>query len=155
MTLSDAGLGFRIAVGPLKLRQEGLLQRLFSTFAKGWPGIGLLCLRLGAGMTLFRDGFAGLAQSPHQQILRSLMEAAAGLLLWAGLWTPVARTAAAMIGLWSVYARFGDPWNQVLLALLGAGMAMLGPWSIDARIFGRKRIKIFGLAGLSSYTSKE
>jgi hypothetical protein len=33
---------------------------------------------------------------------------------------------------------------HILLAALGAGLAMIGPgaWSVDARLFGRKRIRI-------------
>jgi uncharacterized membrane protein YphA (DoxX/SURF4 family) len=38
----------------------------------------------------------------------------------------------------------GDTWIHVFLAAIAASMAMLGPgaWSIDARLFGRKRIDI-------------
>jgi putative oxidoreductase len=37
-----------------------------------------------------------------------------------------------------------DPWMHVRLGALGAALAMLGPgaWSVDARLFGRKRIEI-------------
>ena len=37
-----------------------------------------------------------------------------------------------------------DPWIHILLGALGAALAMLGPgaWSVDARLFGRKRIQI-------------
>jgi uncharacterized membrane protein YphA (DoxX/SURF4 family) len=64
------------------------------------------------------------------------------LLLWVGLWTPVAAVAEAalQIGL----AAFSQPFNAVtaIYAALGMGLAMLGPgsWSLDARLFGRKRI---------------
>ena len=129
----------------LTYKREPLLQRLFSTFAKGWPGMGLLCLRLGAAIVLFHNGVVGSVESPYQQhFLRPLIEAAAGLFLCAGLWTPIAGGAAAIIGLWGAFWRSGDPWSQILLAILGAGLAMLGPgaWSIDARLFGRKRINI-------------
>jgi len=39
-----------------------------------------------------------------------------------------------------------DPWMHVRLGALGAALAMLGPgaWSVDAHIFGRKRIEILG-----------
>ena len=42
----------------------------------------------------------------------------------------------------SLYSSHPDGhWNHVFLAVLTAGVAMLGPgaWSIDARLFGRKR----------------
>jgi putative oxidoreductase len=37
-----------------------------------------------------------------------------------------------------------DLWIPVILAALGAALAMVGPgaWSVDARLFGRKRIDI-------------
>ena len=121
------------------------MQRLFSSFAKGWPGTGLLCLRLGAAIALFHDGVGGWVESPHQQhLLRLVIEAVAGVLVSAGLWTPVVGTAIAMIGLWSVFSGTGDPWSQLQLAILGAGLAMIGPGarSVDARLFGRKRISL-------------
>jgi putative oxidoreductase len=72
-----------------------------------------------------------------------LIDAAAGLLLAAGLWTPVAGGVAAIIGLWGVFWRSGDLWSNISLAILGVGLAMLGPgaWSVDAHLFGRKRIR--------------
>ena len=121
------------------------MQRLFSTFANGWPGVGLLCLRLGAGVVLFHDGLAGSMESTHPtQLLKLLVEAAAVLFLAAGLWTPIAGGVAAILGLWGAFWRSGDPWSHILLAILGAGLAMLGPgaWSVDARLFGRKRVII-------------
>jgi len=107
--------------------------------------MGLLCLRLGAGIALFHNGFVGSVESPHQQhLLRLLIEAAAGLFLCAGLWTPIAGGVAAIIGLWGAFSGPGDSWSQLQLAILGAGLAMLGPgaWSVDARLFGRRRIRI-------------
>jgi putative oxidoreductase len=105
--------------------------------------VGLLCLRLGTAIALFHDGVAGLAESPHY-FLRLLIDVAAGLFLSAGLWTPIACGVAAIVGLWGAFWRSGDPWSHMLLAILGAGLAMLGPgaWSVDARLFGRKRIRI-------------
>ena len=37
-----------------------------------------------------------------------------------------------------------DKWIHIFLAILAAGIAMLGPgaWSIDARLFGRRRVDI-------------
>jgi putative oxidoreductase len=107
--------------------------------------MGLLCLRLGAGVALFRAVVAGSVESPyHQHLLELLIEAAAGLFLCAGLWTPVAGGATAIIGLWGVFSRPAETWSQLQLAILGAALAMLGPgaWSIDARLFGRKRINL-------------
>jgi hypothetical protein len=39
-----------------------------------------------------------------------------------------------------------DRWLHILLAILAASVAMLGPgaWSVDSRLFGRKRFEIDG-----------
>jgi hypothetical protein len=49
-----------------------------------------------------------------------------------------------MVELRSAFSPSGDPWFCVVLATFGAGLALLGPgaWSIDARLFGWKRIDI-------------
>jgi hypothetical protein len=113
------------------------LQRLFSTFPDGWPGAGLLFLRLCASIVLADFAF-GSPSAP------SLIGAAAGILLLAGLWTPIAGAVIALDQLWFVFAQSGSSRPHLLLAALGAGLAMLGPgaWSVDARLFGRKRVDI-------------
>jgi putative oxidoreductase len=123
------------------------MQRLFSTFPNGWPGFGLLLLRLGVGIALISFGVSGFfAESGELVALaRDSIEAAGAIFLILGLWTPVAGALIALNELWvafSVYFSHPDGhWNHVFLAVLTAGVAMLGPgaWSIDARLFGRKR----------------
>jgi putative oxidoreductase len=122
------------------------LQRLFSTFPDGWPGSGLLLLRLGAGIALVCLAISGfLAVREPVNIGRDLVAAIAGVFLATGLWTPVIGTLITLDELWialSTYSSLRDsPWIHVLLAVLTAGVAMLGPgaWSIDARLYGRKR----------------
>lgn len=65
-------------------------------------------------------------------------------LLVAGLWTPVAGTLTALIEIWKVFAHHGDPWVLLPLGTLGVALALLGPgaWSVDAHLFGWKRIDI-------------
>jgi len=67
-----------------------------------------------------------------------------GLLLMAGLWTPVAGSLTAIIGIWRSVNHISDAWAGMLLATLGAALAVIGPgfWSLDARLFGWKRIDI-------------
>jgi uncharacterized membrane protein YphA (DoxX/SURF4 family) len=123
------------------------LQRLFSTFADGWPGIGILLLRLLTGLTLIHSGLIGLLEAPPLiTVVLQVIAAGAGLLLLVGLWTPVAGSLAAIIKVWIAFSQFlahsGDPWTAMMLAVLGAALAMVGPgaWSIDARLFGRKHM---------------
>jgi putative oxidoreductase len=119
------------------------LQRLFSTFADGWPGRGLLLGRLLAGAALFHYGNTDLSDAyQFGPIAPQIIGTGAGILLLVGLWTPLAGALVATIEVWIAFSRPGDPWGSILLAALGATLAMVGPgaWSIDARLFGRKRI---------------
>jgi uncharacterized membrane protein YphA (DoxX/SURF4 family) len=122
-----------------------VLQRLFSMFANGWPGTGLLLLRLLTGAALIHYGILGLSEAPQfASIAPQVMGAGAGILLLVGLWTPVAGALVAIVEVWIAFARPGDPWIPIMLAVLGAALAMVGPgaWSVDARLFGRKHINI-------------
>jgi uncharacterized membrane protein YphA (DoxX/SURF4 family) len=68
----------------------------------------------------------------------------AGFLLIIGLWTPIAGTIVAFFEVWRIISQHGDLWTNVLLAGLGASLALIGPghWSLDARLFGWKRIDV-------------
>ena len=69
---------------------------------------------------------------------------AAALLLLVGLWTPIAGVAIAVLELWTTVSRTNGMENSIPLATLGAALAVLGPgsYSVDAKLFGRKRIQI-------------
>ena len=125
------------------------MQRLFSGFADGWPGTGLLLLRLLTGAALIHFGIANLGQAPPlATVVLQTIGIGAGILLLVGLWTPVVGTLAAIVKVWIALSLYfsdsGDPWIAIVQAVLGAVLAMVGPgaWSIDARLFGRKRIDI-------------
>jgi putative oxidoreductase len=119
------------------------VQRLFSTFADGWPGGGLLLQRFLAGGVLVYCGVGLVTAAPHfEPAARHILGAAAGALLLAGLWTPVAGAVIAIVEAWIAFSQPGNPWMPLMLAVLGASLAMIGPgaWSVDARLFGRKQI---------------
>lgn len=121
------------------------MQRLFSGFPDGWPGVSILFLRLGIGLSLVYDGTTGLfATDQVIPFARELLALGAGLLLLAGLWTPVSGMLAAILELWIAFSGAEPLRVALLLAALGAALAMLGPgaWSVDARLFGRRRIEI-------------
>jgi len=102
-------------------------------------------MRLVVGIALIDRGIARLWSShPIQAILLCVLAAGAGALLLAGLWTPLAGTLVAAIEMWKIFLYPGDLWICILLGTLGAALAMLGPgaWSVDARLFGWKRIHL-------------
>jgi hypothetical protein len=120
------------------------LQRLFSTFANGWPGIGLLLQRLVTGTVLLHQGIIrSFDATPCALIMPQAVGAVAGMLLLIGLWTPVAGTLVAIGDAWLLWSSAGDPVSSAMLAVLGATLAMIGPGalSIDARLFGRRHIQ--------------
>jgi len=55
----------------------------------------------------------------------------------------IAGTSVAVIELWKIAMLPGDKWVWLLLACMGAALAMLGPglWSTDARFYGWKRVE--------------
>jgi uncharacterized membrane protein YphA (DoxX/SURF4 family) len=121
------------------------VQRLFSTFPEGWPGAGLLFLRFAAAIPVLELGIEGLATTPlPDHLLLHLIAGGAATLLLAGFWTPIAGLVLAATEIGLAFSQSYDPWLHVLLGALGAALAMLGPgaWSVDARLFGRKRIHI-------------
>jgi uncharacterized membrane protein YphA (DoxX/SURF4 family) len=73
-----------------------------------------------------------------------LFTATIGLLLITGLWTPVVATVMVLLELSRIISRHGDPSSEILLCTLAIAIALLGPgaWSVDARLFGWKRIEI-------------
>jgi hypothetical protein len=74
------------------------LRRLYSTFASSWPGLGLLVMRLVVGsVLLFGAGPKLWNDPPLQTIITFASLAGAGLLLIAGLWTPLAGTVVVAI----------------------------------------------------------
>jgi putative oxidoreductase len=112
-------------------------------FPGGWPGAGLLILRLAAAVRLFVGigSLGGASHSWHHALQFATLTV--GVLLLAGLWTPIAGALQAIIHLGAIFT----PANaiiHVLPAALGVSLVMLGPgaWSIDALLFGRKRIDI-------------
>jgi putative oxidoreductase len=125
------------------------VQRLFSTFADGWPGLGLLLLRLLTAAALIHFGIVNVREAPPlATVVLQIIGAGAGMFLLVGLWTPVAGALIAIVKVWLAFSRYfshsGDPWIPIIQAALGAALAMVGTgaWSIDARLFGRKRIDI-------------
>ena len=120
------------------------MRRLFSTFAIGLPGVGLLLMRVVGGTALVARAVTTVQGGSPAAVTGVVLGIIAGLFLLAGLWTPIAGLLAALIGAWFALTQAGDPLASVLLATIGAALALVGPgaWSIDARLFGWKRIDV-------------
>jgi uncharacterized membrane protein YphA (DoxX/SURF4 family) len=101
-------------------------------------------MRLAAGLVLTGHVLAqlrtGVATEPAVLYLLAIADA---LLLFVGLWTPIAGLMLAAFELWAVFLQPADPSAKLLLAILGIALALIGPgaWSIDARLYGWKRIE--------------
>ncbi|MGO9435613.1 MAG: hypothetical protein ACLP00_15135 [Terracidiphilus sp.] len=75
--------------------------------------------------------------------LHYLIAAVVGAFLLLGLWTPVAGITIATVEVWISLAWSGNSLMAIVLAGLGATVAMIGPgmWSIDAQLYGRKHLE--------------
>jgi uncharacterized membrane protein YphA (DoxX/SURF4 family) len=118
---------------------------LFSTFAYGAPGVGLLLLRLTAGSALIFHGTAMLFEGARGgSAAIDIGKIMFGALLLVGLWTPVAGVAVAIGASWLGLSRSVALSQCVFIGILGAALALLGPgaWSVDAWLYGWKRFDI-------------
>lgn len=135
------------------LRQENSherstrLQKFFSAFPRGAPGLGLLLLRGFVALTLVVQGLAYLNSGDFSLLswfVAALAFVVGGCLL-IGFLTPV---VAVIIGGGAlISAIFPVPLpaeSLVGVIILAAAIALLGPgaFSLDARLFGRREIVI-------------
>ena len=119
------------------------MRRLYSTFAGGWPGTGLLLMRLVVGaVVLWHAGPRLWSDPPFHIIIAYVPLTLAALLLIAGLWTPIAGAVVALVAIFEIFTTHDPAVGRLLAATIAGALTMLGPGrlSIDARLFGWRRI---------------
>jgi len=100
-------------------------------------------MRLAVGSVLVVSAGPALwNEPPLPTILTSAPLVGAGILLVVGLWTPVAGAIVATIATWEILTKNPQPAVEILAGTMAGALALLGPgrWSVDARLFGWKRI---------------
>jgi uncharacterized membrane protein YphA (DoxX/SURF4 family) len=121
------------------------VRRFISSFVNGRPAFGLLLIRIAAGAALITTGREKIYFGEHLGFLiLGVFTIADGVLLTAGLWTPLAGFFALALSTSDVLIHHEGLCPAILLACLGAGLAFIGPGalSVDAWLFGLKRIDI-------------
>lgn len=68
----------------------------------------------------------------------------AAALLLVGLWTPISGSLVAAAALWAGVSSYLGLSTSLLLTAIGGALVMLGPgaWSVDARLYGWRRIDV-------------
>jgi uncharacterized membrane protein YphA (DoxX/SURF4 family) len=146
-----------MSVGRHPISEDIGLQRLFSTFPGGWPGIGLLLLRITVGATAIAAGVTPFLNRPAEPMsvgltLIAFIAIACGVLLLIGFLTP---GGAVLVAVGSAGVTFpgspslaGDLLNASpttgFVIVMAVAVLLLGPgaFSLDSYLFGRREIVI-------------
>jgi putative oxidoreductase len=101
-----------------------------------------LILRLAVGLSLAAEAHAAADLAGTAALIARCAAVGVALLIWIGLWTPLAAVGGAAIQIIVIANAHQFHFSSVIFAALSISLAMLGPgaWSFDARLFGRKRI---------------
>jgi uncharacterized membrane protein YphA (DoxX/SURF4 family) len=117
------------------------MQRLFSMFPAGWPGVALLLLRVALSANLVH-GFLNVYMKAAAPWVLALLSTVA-IALCIGLFTPAtaALSALTLLMIWHLTTGAVAALH-VCAVLVAVALAMLGPgaYSLDAKLFGRRQV---------------
>jgi uncharacterized membrane protein YphA (DoxX/SURF4 family) len=101
-----------------------------------------LILRFATGLSLAAAAHVAGDLAVTASALARYVVVGVAVLIWIGLWTPLAAVAAAAIQVIVIILGHQFNWSLPVFVALDLSLAMLGPgaWSFDARLFGRKRL---------------
>ena len=102
-------------------------------------------MRMVVGISLIANGVVRFRTGQALELtILVILVIADGVLFVAGLWTPVAGSLVVILAIWSISSHHESLCSTVLLSAIGAGLALVGPgaWSVDAWLFGWKRIDL-------------
>jgi putative oxidoreductase len=118
------------------------MQRLYSNFANGWPGYGLLALRTTCAVYVLCADVPVLTNAGSTRIIGVVVAICAALALFVGCGTPLAGCIVAFLEFWQANAYPKQLLPAILTAVIAFSLTLLGPgaWSVDARLYGRRRI---------------
>jgi putative oxidoreductase len=94
---------------------------------------------------LVNDGIGWITSGPlGVGAVPAMINVVAGALMLIGLYTPVGCLLAVVSQCWAFIISGFISQTGLLLLSVSVAVAMLGPgaWSIDAHLFGRRRLKI-------------
>jgi hypothetical protein len=117
------------------------MQRLFSMFPLGSAGLGLFLLRLSAAGMLLTISFPRAEVTSSELAFAALAVLAACLVL--GVFTPIVCTLGCCLEIAVLVSLRGAFALHLLFSLVDMGaLGLLGPggYSLDARMFGRRRV---------------
>lgn len=131
------------------------MQRSFSTFPGGRPGIGLLLLRASLGSTaIVQAALCFFDQAPDSWGARivSALSVVIGATLLIGIFTPIGSGLIALGSVGIALSWLPSPCpgsihfnlTTIYIIIMATAIIFLGPgaFSLDSRLFGRREIQI-------------
>ena len=116
------------------------MQRLLGTFPNRGAGLALLILRVAVAAALITS--PRLCPGPETEVLSALTRLAAVLIV-VGWYTPFAAASAAVLSLSALWVCHQPGVNVLMIAILIAiGLLGAGAYSVDARLYGRRRLVV-------------